>query len=653
MRTLLVAVVVALALAPAAGAHAFLTGATPTPGSSVEHAPARVVLRFDEGVSPAHIDVVRVGGASVVAGRPSQPRGRDDEIVVPLRPGLPDGGYVVHWGEVDRDDGHLISGAFSFAVGRGVIAPTVSGGSGSDFRVGDAVARALLLAGLLLGAGLALFDRLVARIGSRGELVSAAALVAAAAGAAWLLARQPGGLVTRFDRTALAGAIAAAAAAGLTLGAVRLRTLRPIAQTAAVCVLAVPTLLGHAVARGPSHLLSVPSDLLHLAGAALWIGGVVALVLFVPSAARGGAVRRFAPLAAAAVVVIAVTGVLRAIGELRSVSQLWSTSYGQSLLVKSALFVSLIALAAVARGRPGRAAITGEAILLLTVVATVGVLTGLRPGRDVPHAQAAPAAAPFVTGAQAGAYAVGVALSGSPGDIDARATVLSPGGPVSGLDVSIAVNGRARSGGACGAGCYRVGAHVAAPWSLAVVLRRRGAVVGRATLRAPSHWPAPSAAGTVEIAGRAFDRLKTLRVVSYLASTAAPGQTTDWTFKAPDELAGIEREGGAGAIVIGQRRWDRDSASARWVESPQPRLRQPQRPWPKRIVDAHVVATAVYRGRPVLIASFYDPLTPTWYRLVIDARTARTYTMDMIAPAHFMHEDYSDFNRKVTIAPPR
>jgi copper transport protein len=653
MRTLFLAAVVALVLAPAAGAHAFLTGATPAPGSSVEHAPARVVLRFDEGVSPAHIDVLRVGGGSVVAGRPSQPPGHDNEIVVPLRPGLPDGGYVVRWGEVDRDDGHLISGAFSFAVGRGVTAPAVSGGGGSDFRLGDAAARALLLAGLLLGAGLALFDRLVARVGPRGELVSAAALVVAAAGAAWLLARQPGGVATRFDRTALAGAIAAAAAAALTLAAVRLRALRPIAQTAGVCVLAVPTLLGHAVARGPSHLLSVPSDLLHLAGAAAWIGGVVALVFFVPASSRGAAIRRFAPLAAGAVVVIAVTGVLRAIGELRSVSQLWSTSYGQSLLVKSALFLIVVAVAALARGRPGRRSIGVEAVILLAVVATVGVLTGLRPGRDVPRALAAPAAEPFVTGAQAGAYAVGVALAGRPGDIEARATVLSPNGPVSGLDVSIAVNGRTSSGEACGDGCYRVSAPVAAPRSLAVVLRRRGTVVGHATFRTPAQWPAPSAARTVTVAGRTFDRLKTLRVVSYLASTAAPGQTTDWTFKAPDELAGIEREGGAGAIVIGTRRWDRDSASERWVESPQLRLRQPQRPWPKRIVDVHVVATTVDRGRPVVVATFYDPLTPTWYRLVIDARTARTYSMDMIAPAHFMHEDYRDFDRPATIAPPR
>ena len=60
-------------------------------------------------------------------------------------------------------------------------------------------------------------------------------------------------------------------------------------------------------------------------------------------------------MALASVVVLAASGVGRALTELDSVSQIWSTSYGRALIVKTALFLPLLAVGrvnrAVARAR--------------------------------------------------------------------------------------------------------------------------------------------------------------------------------------------------------------------------------------------------------------------------------------------------------------
>ncbi len=87
-------------------------------------------------------------------------------------------------------------------------------------------------------------------------------------------------------------------------------------------------------------------DLAHAASAAVWFGGLLALAFVVPRAAdereRRALARRFSTIALLAVIVLGLTGLGRALTELSAVSQLWSTSYGRALLVKSALFLPLL-----------------------------------------------------------------------------------------------------------------------------------------------------------------------------------------------------------------------------------------------------------------------------------------------------------------------
>jgi hypothetical protein len=122
---------------------------------------------------------------------------------------------------------------------------------------------------------------------------------------------------------------------------------------------------------------------------------------------------------------------------------------------------------------------------------------------------------------------------------------------------------------------------------------------------------------------------------------------------APNLLSGIEQGTGAGEVIIGKHRWDRDAANDKWVESPQTPIAQPSPPWPGDVRDAHFVGSGTVNGRPVWIVSFYDPLTPAWFRIAVDKRTSTTYSMNMIALAHFMREDYRDFGKPLSIVPPK
>jgi copper transport protein len=149
---------------------------------------------------------------------------------------------------------------------------------------------------------------------------------------------------------------------------------------------------GHALDPGRSWL-EVPVDILHVTAAAVWVGGLFALVVVVPREGMppdivGRAARRFSTYALAAVIAVALTGAVRALAELSSLSQLWTTGYGRAILAKTAIFAVLLGLGAVSRAtvREGagrlRNVVRVELMLALALVVAVAILTSLRPGRS-------------------------------------------------------------------------------------------------------------------------------------------------------------------------------------------------------------------------------------------------------------------------------
>jgi hypothetical protein len=141
-------------------------------------------------------------------------------------------------------------------------------------------------------------------------------------------------------------------------------------------------------------------------------------------------------------------------------------------------------------------------------------------------------------------------------------------------------------------------------------------------------------------------------VVTRIASDAGRAVTTVWLFHAPDRLLYRNVPGGAEAVVIGRRRWDRASPRAAWLESAQDPVRQPVPPWSSATAFAHVIGTAAIDGRPVWRVSFLDRSTPAWFTIFVDRATYRTLRVDMVAQAHFMSQANRAFNRAARIQPP-
>jgi putative copper resistance protein D len=244
----------------------------------------------------------------------------------------------------------------------GAAAPTALRDPGALVRWGLPIASTAseIAASATLG-GLVLLGTVLVRRAD-GAVVRAASGVTAVAAAVWTLAAvvdlvltyanvaglpltdpafggELGQFVTQFElgRVLLFVAVAAAVVTALAL-----MTTSPVgaAWTALLVLVALwqSAQTGHA-AGAASHDLATSSMFLHLVGAALWIGTLLALS---PLAHRLGAdlapaVARYSVVAAWCFVAVAVSGAVNSLVRLGSWSDL-STSYGVLLLVKIALF---------------------------------------------------------------------------------------------------------------------------------------------------------------------------------------------------------------------------------------------------------------------------------------------------------------------------
>ncbi len=364
------AAVLAGPLAREASGHAGLIRADPAVGAALGATPTAVRLTFSERVEPAlsQVRVLDRRGAAQQNGSPGAVPGEPAALQVALRT-LPRGVYTVTWRSLSAVDGHATSGSFAFGVGEAPTGPaarttsTSPGGSGFEM-----LARFLLIAGLvlLLGAAVAGVAGFAGAAG--GELrLAAAGWVLAAIGLAGLLEAQRrsagaslGELLDSDVGRALVQRALAVAAAGLALALawrwrVDARPPRRVAfalaavATATGAAMAAHVAAGHAAAGTWPGAIAVGSQWLHFAAAGVWAGGLASLVLGLRGAsspARAVAVRRFATVALAAIVAVAVAGTLRAIDELGAFGDLWATGYGRAIVAKAALLALIVVIAA-------------------------------------------------------------------------------------------------------------------------------------------------------------------------------------------------------------------------------------------------------------------------------------------------------------------
>jgi copper transport protein len=372
LRAVLLVAVLALAgvgvLASPADAHALLERSYPAAGASLPRAPHVMLLYFTEAPDPGLSTVLLLDSSGQTlpgVGKPTVAPGNAQELRVTL-PRLAAGVYTVNWRTVSKVDGHITGGSFAFGIGvqppSGVsAAQAANGGSTGSTPSPAAVAGLWLLYwGLALLAAAGATGVLVFgwRLPRGARIVIAAGWLAAVAGILTMILSERAAADVPFGELFGAAAgrslLAQAAAVAVCGVAAFFAARRPagpalaVLGAAAAGTLFVHAQAGHAETQSPVRLLNVADQWLHMLAAGVWVGGLIWLLLGLRNmhgAARTAAVRRFSQLAFAAVAVIAVTGVLRAVPEVGSLGALASTSFGVTLLIKTGLFVVLMGIA--------------------------------------------------------------------------------------------------------------------------------------------------------------------------------------------------------------------------------------------------------------------------------------------------------------------
>ncbi|MFF7488495.1 copper resistance CopC/CopD family protein [Streptomyces luteogriseus] len=372
--------VLLLAGAAPASAHAALRGTDPDDGSVVERAPRHVTLTFTESVGLLD-DSFRVFGPDqrrVHTDEATHADGRSDTARVGLPGKLAQGTYTVAWRVVSADS-HPVSGAFTFSVGKpSATSGRIDTGPAEDPLTGglnDAARYLAYLAAALL-VGLAAFA-LLCRPADTSPLrrpLTAAWWTLLGTTVVLLLLRAPyeagTGPAGAFDASALGrtltgrpGEALLARLVVLLLTAaflIRLSRRRDSVERPATLVigtaLAAALALTWAAAEHASAGIQVPlamtSSVLHLLATGVWLGGLVALLLTLRGPAGDdlpAVVPRFSRIAFASVTVLAVTGVYQSWRGLGSLAALTGTSYGRLLLAKLAGVCVLLLVAGYSR----------------------------------------------------------------------------------------------------------------------------------------------------------------------------------------------------------------------------------------------------------------------------------------------------------------
>ena len=125
-----------------------------------------------------------------------------------------------------------------------------------------------------------------------------------------------------------------------------------VAALACVVLAAGVALSGHAAAAPDWRALAIVDDALHVVGASAWLGSLLWLLVVGVRATKLAAAERahrvaslvtaFSPVALGSAALVVLTGVVSAWLRLGSVPALWSSSYGQVLLVKLLFLIGVI-----------------------------------------------------------------------------------------------------------------------------------------------------------------------------------------------------------------------------------------------------------------------------------------------------------------------
>ena len=466
-----------LALSPPSGAeaHAVQLSSSPTPNQQVAQPPDTITITFSEPIETS-VTTVQLWDTSpkeIPLGALQFPS--DDTVTVTAPDDLPSGIYTVIWRNLSTVDGHTWAGSFVFTVlgPNGEVPQAAVPASLQELAQApsqnpstlDSASRWIVLLGSAIMLGGAAYAFIVvlpaARVLSdetRAALqkLSVNVLVVTATIAVFLIlqgsliqlvvqADKLGGLGktdeilrdTRFGNYLIARQVLLLVSLlliGLVWRSGKRANLYPalgLLCASAFGVLFTQSMVSHA-AGGDGSFWKITADLTHLLAASLWIGGLIHIGLAMPrwldelkgvprTLFAAESFRRFSVLAAFSVLVLMISGVLSALAQFTSFSQLWSTTYGWSLVGKMGAMLPLLAVGGLnafilqprvieaglqLRGAAGDDdtpaagpvanlqrllvnTVRIEAVLGVCVLVAVGVLIQLEPPRAVAEVEAA------------------------------------------------------------------------------------------------------------------------------------------------------------------------------------------------------------------------------------------------------------------------
>ena len=363
----LLAALMLLAGAPAAGAHAVLVESVPADGARLDRPPAEIRLRFNEPVQPVSVRVLGPGGQAIPL--PGPVKAGDGTVIAPLPPELTAGTHVVSY-RVSSGDGHPVAGSLLFGIGAPPDRSAVHSEQAREATILAAtLARALHYASLLVAAGGGLFLALVPglwspvngrlkpglclgvgvaalavvlNVGLAGAVLEGAPLAALAGASAW----KTGVTSTSGFSGVLALLSLIVVALGLALEG-RGRTGAALLVGGAVGAALALTATGHAATAEP-RWLSVPLVAVHGLAAAFWVGSLWPLAVTLRTETAQVAariVRRFSGIAIGAVAALLLAGAGLSALQLAEPRAILASAYGQIWFGKMVCVAVLLGLA--------------------------------------------------------------------------------------------------------------------------------------------------------------------------------------------------------------------------------------------------------------------------------------------------------------------
>ncbi|TDG00956.1 hypothetical protein E1757_01890 [Paenibacillus piri] len=409
---LAIGLLVLLGLPGRVWAHASLTNAVPAANAELQQAPKSIHLTFNERLEDG-VYYIKVLDAKKkpVTDKAAALNATRTEVELDL-PALAPGSYLVSY-HVISADGHPVEGTYLFAVGQSLSEQPIevpanaehlhSGGLSQNMSLLDIVSylsRILYYIMMLLFTGWVLWLRfgLQGMDGSRPALEGWTVQLQRGYLLAFLFfmfvhiyamigSGGPQAMKALFTSTSIGYLWLASLALSLLSFVVLYRNLW-LDLLWLVLLWLCKSLNGHAAVFAPQSQ-TIVLDLVHLASAALWMGGLLMLLVLWRRSKEDGALffPRFSSAALISIVLLIVSGVLTVFVFLPDVKYIVETQWGKLLLVKSALVLLVVITAASLRllyrkhGQLRKVSylLKQDAALALLIACIVGIFTYLTP----------------------------------------------------------------------------------------------------------------------------------------------------------------------------------------------------------------------------------------------------------------------------------